>query len=198
MILAFTNRNVFVSFLAVMLLFSVLISTVPLPSFADRIVTVRQYTTLAVGCDLSSIDDFRGTTKTLTYDQPTKLTLNCERTGGDIDLKKGESIALRCLHDNPITIPKHVRMKTGELFYVLCNGKVFGKSSIGRDQGNFMVTPLQKLAGMCDPNDIHVNTTESIICDKPAEVSGKEEPTNMTMTTTTGREGLSSSLLPSP
>ena len=77
-------------------------------------------------------------------------------------------------------------MKAGELFYVLCNGKVFGKSSIVRDQGNFMVTPLQKLARMCDPNDTHVNITESIICDKPVEVSGKEEPTNMTMSGTEG------------
>ena len=75
-------------------------------------------------------------------------------------------------------------MKAGELFYVLCNGKVFEKSSIDQDQGNFMVTPLQKLERMCNPNDIHVNTTESIICDKPVVVSGKEEPTNMTMTGT--------------
>jgi hypothetical protein len=201
MILAFNyRRNAFVSFLAVILLISALILVDPRPSFADRIVPVRQGTTLAVGCDLSNDDrKFIYPSKVLNYDESTKLTFKCERSGGDFDLQKGESIALRCLHDNPLTIPKHVRMKTGELFYVLCNGKVFGKSSIGRDQGNFMVTPLQKLAGMCDPNDIHVNTTESIICDKPAEVSGKEEPTNMTMTTTTtGTEGSSSSLLPSP
>ena len=72
-----------------MLSFSVLLTLIaPLPSFADRIVTVRQYTTLAIGCDLSNKDGFRGTTKTLTYNQPTKLTLNCERTGADVDLKK--------------------------------------------------------------------------------------------------------------
>jgi hypothetical protein len=127
MILAFTNRrNGFVSFLAVMLLLisSLLILIFPLPSFADRIVTVRQYTTLAFGCDLgNNTEDFASTTKVLTYDQPTRLTLNCERPGGDIDLKKGESIALRCLHDNPLTIPKHAKMKAGDLFYVLCNGK---------------------------------------------------------------------------
>ena len=106
----------------IMLSFSALIILiVPLPSFADRIFTIRQYTTLAVGCDLNSSDDFIGTTKILTYDQPTKLIFNCERSGGDVDMKKGESIALQCLHDNPLTIPKHVKMKTGELFYVLCN-----------------------------------------------------------------------------
>jgi hypothetical protein len=112
------GRNVFV----VMLSFSALsILTFALPSFADRIVTIHQYTTLDIGCDLSSGDDFIGRTKILTYDQPTKLIFNCERSGGDIDLKKGESVSLQCLHDNPLTIPKHVKMKTGELFYVLCN-----------------------------------------------------------------------------
>ena len=122
MIPAFNDGNSFVSFSAVMLSFSaLLILLVPIPSFADRIVTVRQYTTLAVGCDLNSNEDFIGTTKILMYDQPTKLTFNCERPGGDIDLKKGESIALRCLHDNPLTIPKHAKMKAGDLFYVLCN-----------------------------------------------------------------------------
>jgi hypothetical protein len=124
MITAFNYRNAFVSSSAVILLFSaLLILLAPPPSFADRIVTVRQYTTLAVGCDLSSGDEFIGTTKILTYNQPTKLTFNCERLGGDIDLKKGESVSLRCLHDNPLTIPKHVKMKTGELFYILCNVK---------------------------------------------------------------------------
>jgi hypothetical protein len=36
---------------------------VPLPSFADRIVPIRQGTTLAVGCDLINGDDFTDTTK---------------------------------------------------------------------------------------------------------------------------------------
>jgi hypothetical protein len=49
-----------------------------------------------------------------------KLIFNCERPGGDVDLKKGESIALRCLHDNPLTIAKHKKMDLGELFYVIC------------------------------------------------------------------------------
>ena len=122
MILAFNYRNAFVSISAVIVLFSaLLILIVPAPSFADRIVTIRQGATLEVGCNLSSGDDFIGTTKVLTYDQPTKLIFNCERSGGDIDLKKGESIDLQCPHDNPLTIPKHVKMKAGELFYVLCN-----------------------------------------------------------------------------
>ena len=120
MAIIINGRNVIV----MMLPFSaLLISIVPLPSFADRIVTMRQYATLAIGCDLSNNDDFIGTTKVLRYDQPTKLTFNCERPGGDIDLQKGESIVLQCLHDNPLTIPKHVKMKPGELFYVICKQK---------------------------------------------------------------------------
>jgi hypothetical protein len=124
MIPAFNDGNAFVSFSAVILSFLVLlILMVPIPSFADRIVTIRQYTTLAVECDRNSSDDFIGTTKVVTYDQPTKLIFNCERSGGDVDLKKGESVALQCIHDSPLTIPKHVKMKTGELFYILCNVK---------------------------------------------------------------------------
>ena len=124
MILAFNYRHAFVSFSAIILLFSaLLILIVTTPSFADKIVTIRPHTTLAVGCDLSSSDDFIGTTKILTYDQPTKLIFNCERSGGDVDLKEGESITLQCLHDNPLTTTKHVKMKAGELFYVLCNEK---------------------------------------------------------------------------
>jgi hypothetical protein len=125
-ILAFTNRrNALVSYLAVMLLLipTLLILIDPLPSFADRIVTIHQHTTLDIGCDLSSGDNFTGTTKILTYDQPTKLIFNCERSGGHVNLKKGESVSLQCLHENPLTIPKHVKMKAGELFYILCNEK---------------------------------------------------------------------------
>jgi hypothetical protein len=93
------GRNVFV----IMLSFSALIILIiPLPSFADRIVTIHQYTTLAIGCDLSGNDNLIDTPKVLTYDQPTKLIFNCERSGGDVDLKKGESVSLRCLHDNPL------------------------------------------------------------------------------------------------
>jgi hypothetical protein len=125
---AFSDRNMFVSFLAVILSFSVLpialIVIVPLPSFGDRIVAIRQSTTLAIGCNLGDNDDFMYTRKVLNYDQPTKLTLKCERSGGDVDLKKGESMNIGCLHDNPLTIPKHAKMKSGELFYILCNVKV--------------------------------------------------------------------------
>jgi hypothetical protein len=123
MILAFKKRNAFVSFLAIVLSFSALVLIVPLPSFADRIVSIHQYNTLAIGCDLDSDDNFIYPTKALTYDQPTKLTFKCEWSGGDIDLKKGESISIQCLHDNPLTMPKHVKMKAGEIFYVLCNGQ---------------------------------------------------------------------------
>src|SRR5918911_190511 len=123
MILAFNNRNAFVSFLAAILSFSAfsiaLILVVPMPIFADRIVAIRQGTTLDIGCDLSSNDDFITTTKVFNHDQLSKLTFNCERPGGDVNLKKGESITLRCLHDNALTIPKHVKMKAGDLFYIL-------------------------------------------------------------------------------
>ena len=121
MILAFNYRNAFVSISAVMLLFSaLLILIVPAPSFADRIVTIRQGATLKVGCDLSSGDDFIGTKRYLpTINQPNSY-FNCERSGGDVDLKKGEIVSVRCLHDNPLTIPKHAKMKAGELFYILC------------------------------------------------------------------------------
>jgi hypothetical protein len=129
MVLALNDRNAFVSFLAVIILsFSVLslvliLVVIPLPSFADRIVAIRQGTTLAVSCDLNNGNDSIYTAKAFSYEKPTKLTFNCERSGGDVDLKKGESIALRCLHDNPLTIPKHVKMKAGDLFYILCNVK---------------------------------------------------------------------------
>ena|ERR1051325_8197282 len=126
MILVFNYTNALVSFSAFIALFSALsILIVPSLSFADRIVVIRQYTTFAVGCDLASGDDFigTGTTKILTYDKSTKLIFNCERSGGDVDLKKGESVSVRCLHDNPLTNLKQVKMKSGELFYVLCNAK---------------------------------------------------------------------------
>jgi hypothetical protein len=126
-VLAFSDRNAFVSFLAMILSFSVLsialIVVVPLPSFADRIVAIRQRATLAIGCDLGDDDDFMDTRRVLNYDQPTKLTLKCERSAGIVDLKKGEGMNIGCLHDNPLTIPKHAKMKPGELFYILCNSK---------------------------------------------------------------------------
>ena len=64
----------------------------PKPSFADRLIVVRQYTTLTVG-DLSNGNDNDVTygTDVFNYNQPIKLTVNCERPGGDIDLKKGGS-----------------------------------------------------------------------------------------------------------
>ncbi len=123
MISAFNNRNVFVSFLAIVALAIAMNALAPRPSFADRIVSIHQYTTLVVGCNLGNNYDFAGATKVLTYDQPTKLTFNCDRPGSDVNLKQGESIALQCLHDNPLTTSKHVKMKAGELFYVLCNEK---------------------------------------------------------------------------
>ena len=128
MVLAFNDRNAFVSFLVVTLSFSaisimLIFIASPIPGFADRIVAIRQGTTLAISCDPNNTDNLINTTKVLNYDQPSKLIFHCERPGGDFHLKKGQSITLRCLHDNPLIIPKHVKMKAGELFYVLCNGK---------------------------------------------------------------------------
>jgi hypothetical protein len=75
MILAFNYKNAFVSISAVILTFLVpLILIFPIPSFADRIVTIRQGITLAIGCDLSNHDDPDTSAKVLNYDQPTKLT----------------------------------------------------------------------------------------------------------------------------
>ena len=115
------GRKLFATFLvsiAAVLMISAL--CVPLASFADRIYVIRTGATISLGCDLSNDDDFISTTKVFNYDQPSKLTFNCERSGGNIDLKKGESIALRCLHDNPLTIARDIKMKAGELFYILC------------------------------------------------------------------------------
>ena len=125
---ASSSRNLFVlhptiitSFTAMILIVSYLV--LPLPSFADRIYAIHQGTTLAIGCDLNDDNNFIATTKVFMYDQPNKLTFNCERPGGDVDLKKGESVALRCLHDNPLTIAKNKKMNLGELFYVICKQK---------------------------------------------------------------------------
>jgi hypothetical protein len=129
MVRAFNNGNAFVSFLTLIILsffaISIALTLVvsPLPSFADRIVAIRQGTTLAISCDPNNNDNSIDTTKVFNYDQPSKLIFHCERSGGDVDLKKDESIAIRCLHDSPLTIPKHVKMKADDLFYVLCNGE---------------------------------------------------------------------------
>jgi hypothetical protein len=89
MILAFYNRNASVSFLAAIIILSMaLILVTPQPSFADRIIVVRQYATLTVGCDLSNGNDVIDDKNVFNYNQPIKLTVNCERPGGDIDLKK--------------------------------------------------------------------------------------------------------------
>ena len=108
----------FLALLAAVLMISPL--CIPLPSFADRIYVIRTGATISLGCDLSSDDDFIPTTKIFNYDQPSKLTFNCESSGAEIDLKKGESIAIRCLHDNSLTIARDLKMKAGELFYILC------------------------------------------------------------------------------
>jgi hypothetical protein len=92
-------------------------------SFADGIYTISKDTTLTLGCNISNDKDFIATTKVFNYDQPSKLIFNCERSGGDVDLKKGESMALRCLHNNPLATTTDVKMKAGELFYVMCDKK---------------------------------------------------------------------------
>jgi hypothetical protein len=117
-----SRKNVFVLFLTTILSFAVLIIEsaifLPLPSYADRIFVITQGSTLALGCGLD--DDFIATTKVFKYDQPNKLIFNCDRSGGDVDLKKGESVSIRCLHDNHLTIARDVKMKLGDLFYIIC------------------------------------------------------------------------------
>jgi hypothetical protein len=111
---------IMISFAVITLIASPLVVHV---SFADGIYRISKGTTLALGCNVSNDKDFITTTKVFRYDQPNKLTFNCQRSGGDVDLKKGESIAVQCLHDNPLTTTTDVKMKAGELFYVICNKK---------------------------------------------------------------------------
>lgn len=118
------NKNVFVllyimiSFALIILLVAML--TVVSLSFADNIYPMRPGATLALGCDLVNDKDFTTSTKVLKYDQPDKLTFNCERPGGNVNLKKGESITIRCLHDNALANATDITMKSGDLSYVIC------------------------------------------------------------------------------
>jgi hypothetical protein len=121
------TTDVFVSICA-MISFAVMILLVATPmvvrlSFADKIYPIRPGATLALGCDLANDRDFMTSIRVFKYDQPNKLIFNCERPVGDIDLKKGESITIRCLHDNSFANATDVKMKPGELFYVICQKK---------------------------------------------------------------------------
>jgi hypothetical protein len=89
-------------------------------SFADKIYSIHPGATLALVCGLVNDKDFITSTKVFKYDQPNKLTFNCERPGGDVSLKIGESITIRCLHDNALANATDKEMKPGELFYVIC------------------------------------------------------------------------------
>ncbi len=57
----------------------------------------------------------------------------------------------------------------------------FGSVSIAQGQANVTssLTPEQK-AAICDPNDTHVNATESRICGKPITPSGSTANANAT------------------
>jgi hypothetical protein len=127
MMISDSNRNVFV-LIYIMISFVVIIFLVATPmvshlSFADKIYPIRPGATLALGCDLVNDKDFTTSTEVFKYDQPTKQRFNCERPGGDVDLKKGESVTIRCLHDNSIANATDVKMKSGELSYILCQNK---------------------------------------------------------------------------
>jgi hypothetical protein len=127
MMISDSNRNVFV-LIYIMISFVVIILLVATPmvshlSFADKIYPIRPGATLALGCDLVNDKDFTTSTEVFKYDQPNKLRFNCERPGGDVDLKKGESVTIRCLHDNSLANATDVKMKSGELSYILCQNK---------------------------------------------------------------------------
>jgi hypothetical protein len=127
MVRASNTRDVFVSVYAI-ISFAVMILLVATPmvvslSFADQIYPMRPGATLALGCDLAHNKDFMTSTRVFKYDQPNKTTFNCERLRGDVDLKKGESITIRCFHDNALANATEVKMKPGELFYVICQKK---------------------------------------------------------------------------
>jgi hypothetical protein len=38
-------------------------------------------------------------------------------------LKKGESVTIRCLHDNSLANATDVKMKSGELLYIICQNR---------------------------------------------------------------------------
>jgi hypothetical protein len=127
MMISDSNRNVFV-LIYIMISFVVIILLIATPmvshlSFADKIYPIRPGATLALGCDLVNDKDFTTSTEVFKYDQPNKLRFNCERPGGDVDLKKGESVTIRCLHDNSLANATDVKMKSGELYYILCQNK---------------------------------------------------------------------------
>ena len=127
MIINYSNRNVFIV-IYIMMSFAIIVSLIATPmvarlSFADNIYPIRPGATLALGCDLVKDKDFTTSTEVFKYDQPNKLRFNCERPGGDVDLKKGESITIRCLHDNSLANATEVNMKSGELFYIICQNK---------------------------------------------------------------------------
>lgn len=118
------NKNMFV-LLYIMMSFALIILLVATPmvvslSFADNIYPMRPGATLALGCDFVNDKDFTTSTKVFKYDQPDKLTFNCERPDGYVNLKKGESITIRCLHDNSLANATDITMKPGDLTYVIC------------------------------------------------------------------------------
>ena len=117
-----SNKNMFV-LLYIMMSFALIILLAPMVvslSFADNIYPMRPGVTLALGCDLVNDKDFATSTKVFKYDQPDKLTFNCERPGGDVNLEKGQSITIRCLHDNALANATDITMKPGDLTYVIC------------------------------------------------------------------------------
>ena len=73
----------------------------------------------------------------------------------------------------------------------------FGSVSIAQGQANVTssLTPEQK-AAICDPNDTHVNATESRICGKPVTPSGSTASANAT-TSSSQNNTSQSTILPS-
>ena len=116
------NKNMFV-LLYIMMSFALIILLAPMVvslSFADNIYPMRPGATLALGCDIVNDKDFTTSTKVFKYDQPNQLRFNCERPGGDVNLEKGQSITIRCLHDNSLANATDITMKPGDLTYVIC------------------------------------------------------------------------------
>jgi FlaG/FlaF family flagellin (archaellin) len=71
----------------------------------------------------------------------------------------------------------------------------FGSAGTAQSQANpaSSLTPQQK-AAICDPNDTHVNATESRICGKPVTASGSSA--NATTTSSENNSTSSPSILP--
>jgi FlaG/FlaF family flagellin (archaellin) len=78
---------------------------------------------------------------------------------------------------------------------IILDGSVLSTAQ-GQANVTSSLTPQQK-AAICNPNDVHINTTESKICGKPVTIKPHTSNTTSTANTTTTSENTTSpSILP--